>query len=235
MRHPIPRQYQGGWSLAVLETYADSKAELLKVTIVAAFLLKLASLGGSFYLVSAMICSLQLAVHLPIMQFVFPTNVMVYLHSMVPVATLDVLENLDGYQAIFASRAPGLNVTDIREQVKDLHYEQHNPWLNMGTMALAMAVWLARVALLGLVLWPIVHYGQLQHVRKALDGNRSGNEGGDRSYEGGRATSSLNPVAKAKAKWADLKESGWIGHYQEPPPLEFGKPGAAGAAAALAT
>lgn len=241
MRHPIPRQYQGGWSLKVLKTYTDSKAELLKVTIVVSFLGKVLSIGNSFHLLAAMVCSLQLAVHLPIMQYVFPTNVMVHLHGMIPIAMLDVLENLEFYQDIFKSRAAGEETYDLREQVKDLHYDQHNPWLNMGTISLALWAWVIRVVLLYLFIWPFVHYAKLKHAHKAVAGNQR--------YEGGRtaipdAYRATNAVAKSSTDainpdgirgvrsgkggaWDRLKESGWIGGYQEPPQPEFGKPGGA--------
>jgi hypothetical protein len=84
-----------------LVIYSEGKKEFLKIAIIIGAILNLLALTNSFYLICAMVTSLQLAIHLPIMQFIFPSNVMIYLNNMVPVVMFDVLENSAWYMRIF--------------------------------------------------------------------------------------------------------------------------------------
>jgi hypothetical protein len=153
-KFPIRHQFYQGAPEDSLNVYSDGKKDFLKSLIIVGGLMQLAGLSSSFYLITAMMTSLQLAIHLPIMNFKFPSNVMTYLKSMVPVVMFDVIENHPFYVTIFDSKADGLNVTDIRPQVEDLTYDKHNPWLNLGTLAFVLFLNCIRVLFLLFVLYP---------------------------------------------------------------------------------
>lgn len=75
-------------------------------------------LSSSFYLITAMMSTLELAIHLPIMNYKFPSNVMTHLRSMTPVVMFDVIENLEIYIWIFDSKIDGIrDLNNIRPQV----------------------------------------------------------------------------------------------------------------------
>ena len=77
-------------------------------------ILTIISIGGnSFFLMTAMINNLQLAIHLPIMNFGFPQNAMIYLMNLLPIVMFDVLENQDWYQNLFMSEAAGEKIYNI--------------------------------------------------------------------------------------------------------------------------
>lgn len=97
---------------------------------------------------------MQLAVHLPMFEFIFPNNVMIYLEQMIPVMMFDVITDFEFYQDFFlpADRA-GIFV-NIKEQIQKLGYESHNPFFNLGAIGFMLLVFLIRVFIWAFILWP---------------------------------------------------------------------------------
>ena len=107
--------------------------------------MNLFDLTKSFFLISAMLGSLKLAVHLPIMNFVFPSNVMIYLENIVPVVMYDVLNEFTFDDDFFYYSLQGKKVYDIRTQVKDLSYSNHNIFMTLGTLAFVYVLYFVQL------------------------------------------------------------------------------------------
>lgn len=154
MRFKVRHQFYQGSPESELNVYSEGKGAFLKGMTIMGGVLQLMGLSSSFYLITAMMSTLELAIHLPIMNYKFPSNVMTHLRSMTPIVMFDVIENLELYVWIFDSKADGVKgVTNIRPQVEDLTYDKHNPWLNLGTVAFLLFVNFIRVGIVALI-WP---------------------------------------------------------------------------------
>ena len=125
------------------------------IAIAMSLVLNLVSSGSSLVLVTAMVTNLQLATHLPIMNFIFPQNAMIYLKNMKPVMMFDFLDEMDWYTQAFKSEWYGYN---LKDQLIDLGYDSHNPYLLLGTYSFLMAVYLLRVLVLFTVLLPLAYW-----------------------------------------------------------------------------
>lgn len=69
----------------------------LKIALAIGLFISVMSLTSSLYFICAMVSTLQLAIHLPIMNFLFPSNVMIYLNDLVPIMMFDLVADNDWY------------------------------------------------------------------------------------------------------------------------------------------
>jgi hypothetical protein len=69
-------------------------------------------LTGSMTYMNAMIRSLQITLHLPMMRILFPANVMLLCSTIIPVVMFDVLENPDFNYETFLTFINATNVSN---------------------------------------------------------------------------------------------------------------------------
>jgi hypothetical protein len=78
-----------------------------------------------------MINAMQFIFHLPIMSIIFPANVMSFFSLMIPLVMFDILSDIPELEQYFESND---NVLMIRDQMKDLGYDTHNPTMIVKTL-----------------------------------------------------------------------------------------------------
>ena len=158
----IPKQMpDNSLSQGFIDATFASK-QVLKFSLVVTGALNLL-FSQAFSIMLVMVNALQLTLHLPIMNIVFPENAMTYISTLFPIVMFDVLEDNQWFNDLF-----GKDVTpryNIRTQVQDLGYDSHNPFLNLGTITLFFATFLCGVILTFSVLWPLKSF--VTRVEKA--------------------------------------------------------------------
>jgi hypothetical protein len=114
-----------------------------------------------------MINSLQLIIHLPIMNVPVPANVMTLIRYLVPIVMFDILDQdfiwdyIPGSEVateadIWSSEeGPEVNISD---QIQDLGYEQHGMVDNLGTLALLTGMYFVKICIFYIVVKPYVRY-----------------------------------------------------------------------------
>ena len=65
------------------------------------------------------------------MSIIFPANVMSFFSLMIPLVMFDILSDVPEFEQYFEAND---NYTNIRDQIIDLGYETHNPYLIVKTI-----------------------------------------------------------------------------------------------------
>jgi hypothetical protein len=66
------------------------------------------------------------------MNIIFPANVMSYFSLMIPIVMFDLLSDISYFEDKF--KALDDDASDIRDQMRDLGYDTHNPFLILKTL-----------------------------------------------------------------------------------------------------
>ena len=116
-------------------------------------------LNGLLGLLVGMINSLQLIIHLPIMNVPFPANAMTIVKSLVPIVMFEILEYKDillgfliGDEKEIVNIQENLNIPD---QVQDLKYDSHKPMKLMGSLGVMVALYFLKVMVYFMLVRPI--------------------------------------------------------------------------------
>jgi len=127
--------------------------------LVAAIVMNLMMQGAMMWMI-LFINSLQMIVHLPMMQVILPANVAEFYGFLIPIAMFDVVE------VFFAEDIPlefdhdgqeSLN-NKLLDQMQDLGYDSHNSVLNLGTIAVFSFIYYVRVLFYFLGVKPFVYF-----------------------------------------------------------------------------
>jgi len=100
----------------------------------------------------AMIRSLQMILHLPMLQILVPGNVTMFFSAIIPIAMFDVLESEElSPRRIMNFDDEDENGGDIFDQMRDLGYETHSSILNLGTLFVLLVIYFCQVVYCGLL------------------------------------------------------------------------------------
>ena len=100
----------------------------------------------------ALIRSLQIILHLPLLQILVPGNVIMFFSAIIPIAMFDVLESEElSPRKVFNFMPEEVNGEDIFDQMRDLGYETHSSVLNLGTLFVLLIVYFIQVFYCGLL------------------------------------------------------------------------------------
>ena len=106
--------------------------------------------AGIMSLLVGMLNSMQLIVHLPIMNVAFPANVMMILRVMMPVVMFDILEYKSTILGILGIEISNLETEEdlaIPDQMQDLTYDSHRPPKVLGSLGILVLLYFAKVFL----------------------------------------------------------------------------------------
>ena len=94
--------------------------------------------------------------HLPIFDFFIPQNAMTFFNKIMPVAAFDLIEalNIPYLEMLLHEREDLKSEINIKDQTMELGYDSHNPVLNLGTMHLMINIYLLKLSILFLILYP---------------------------------------------------------------------------------
>ena len=116
----------------------------------------LSNLGSMEYTLT-MINSLQMIVHLPILNIIIPGNVMMFMQIVLPIVMFDILEPLESmgisidFLFSFDVEARTNTSEEILHQMRELGYQTHNSVLNLSALSVAILVYFLRLFVLGVV------------------------------------------------------------------------------------
>ena len=103
-----------------------------------------------------MVNSLQLIIHIVLVQTVFPGNVMQFYAYMITVVKFDIFEQVDIPARFFGeANFDDQAAVNIPDQMQNLQYDSHNPVVNMGTLGLFMLLYLIKILFLFVILRPL--------------------------------------------------------------------------------
>jgi len=87
---------------------------------------------------------------------VIPANVINFFQIIIPLITFDIVEDLGILELIFPnSEEDSETQMDTIRQIRDLGYDSFNLFLNLGTLALLVCVYLLKFAYVFLILKPL--------------------------------------------------------------------------------
>ena len=137
------------------ESASEMADTVLKYTFYAALGLNILMTGSeSMDYFIAMINSLQMIIHLPMLWVVMPGNVAMFFKLILPIVMFDVLDSLDDTEYDPNNYIPydeDLNELDKNKfisQMKDLGYKTHNSILNLGSLFILLTVYFVRLIML---------------------------------------------------------------------------------------
>ena len=117
----------------------------MKYLLIVAFALNLVMAGSIAYMM-AMIRSLQIILHLPLMAVLVPGNINMLFQIMVPIIMFDVLDSDYSADLVLNFDAEGQEENlKSSQQTVDLGYETHNSILNLGSVFVFALFWFLQV------------------------------------------------------------------------------------------
>jgi hypothetical protein len=121
-------------------------SESILNALVATFLVNIVFQGAMSYLVS-FINSLQMIIHLPLLQIIVPGNVNNFFKILMPIVNFEILDSSWTTELLFKFDFEDLeeNSKDILDQTRDLGYDSHNTVLNMGSLGIYSFLYFAKV------------------------------------------------------------------------------------------
>jgi hypothetical protein len=125
----------------------------MKTSLVGSFVLNI-FIAGSLNQLLAYINSLQLILHLPIMNLKIPASALSFFQIVLPIVLFDILENVEYIENIFGQQNKDSIVLD---QMKQIGYENTNTILNLKTIFVLMIFYFLRLIFL-LIIITIVKY-----------------------------------------------------------------------------
>lgn len=101
----------------------------------------------------AMVRSLQMIVHLPMMQVIVPANVATMFRIIIPIAMFDLLDDFewDLLPLHWKTEEQEQLLSRVLDQMEDIGYESHNGIINLSMLFVAILLYFARLILLLLV------------------------------------------------------------------------------------
>ena len=84
---------------------------MMMITLVVQILMHTIFYGSLIYMIS-LINALQFVFHLPIMNIIFPANVMSFISIMIPLVMFDVLDDIPYFESFFVARDDGSDIRD---------------------------------------------------------------------------------------------------------------------------
>lgn len=134
---------------------SKSLEKLLNSQLIFSFVLNI-FVASSFQLILAIVNTLQLVMHLPIMSIVFPGNIMTFFEILIPVVMFDLLENFEVIQQLFPdSSGDAEKLQGIINQMSDIGYDSYNPLLNLGTIGLFLGLYFVKLFIFGFLVYPL--------------------------------------------------------------------------------
>jgi hypothetical protein len=120
----------------------------MKTSLVGSFVLNI-FIAGSLNQLLAFINSLQLILHLPIMNLKIPANALSFFQIVLPIVLFDILENIEYIENIFGQQNEDSIVLD---QMKQLGYENSNTILNLKTIFVLMIFYFLKLIFLFIII-----------------------------------------------------------------------------------
>lgn len=113
--------------------------------------------AGSFSLILGIVNTLQMILHLPIFNVIFPGNLLLMFEILIPVATFDFLSELELLEMVFPDSKISVTVggSDLLDQMMDIGYDSYNPVLNLGTLFIFLIYYFLRFLVLMLFVKPV--------------------------------------------------------------------------------
>lgn len=133
--------------------------DALKVLVKGLFLISLALsyfLSGSLQFIIGMVNSLQILVHLPLLNVIMPANVVAVYQVLIPIATFDFIPS-EFYDAFFTFDDAGQAGHDMQvaDQAKELGYDNHNAMQNLNTIGVLVFVFHIKILIMMAVCKPL--------------------------------------------------------------------------------
>ena len=100
--------------------------------------------------------SLQIVIHLPLLNTLLPGNVVMFFQFLYPIVTFDVLQPEWSTELIFEfDEEMQEELEDTRsDQISDLGYESHNSVLNLGSIGVALCLYILQLFIVFILLKP---------------------------------------------------------------------------------
>jgi hypothetical protein len=113
-------------------------------------------MAGAFRQVLGMINSLQLLVHMPIINVVFPANAIAMFQVLAPIVMFDILDKLDLLVPYFPLSIEDADRTmEEFRQMQDIGYDSFNIFMNLGTLSFLVGLYICKVVTTMLLLKPL--------------------------------------------------------------------------------
>ena len=101
------------------------------------------------------------------MSIIAPANVISMWQIIIPIVMFDILESIPLIQNYFPDSEEDMkNSGQVLDQMIDIGYDSFNTILNLGTLFVALAYWIARVFAHIFVIWPLWRIGWISGTRR---------------------------------------------------------------------
>lgn len=129
-----------------LKSSAVATESTMKALLIGTFIMNFILSGAMIYMI-AMIRTLQLILHLPLMKILFPVNINMLFSIMIPIVMFDIIDSSWSTELLFNfdEDAEEEKANLLRRQITDLGYDNHNAILNLGSVFIFLCFYLIEV------------------------------------------------------------------------------------------
>ena len=134
--------------------FSDKTQKLMTVMLFLAIILNLVVQGsGSMKYMIAMLNSMQITIHLPLMSISMPSNVSFFFQLILPFVMFDIISSQYSTEIVFQFDYEKQQELEqiIPDQTRELGYGSHNSLLNLGSLFIFLIFLLAKALFLYLV------------------------------------------------------------------------------------